>query len=230
VESAKGDAERHGPEMPAVIRRLCSKPSIIAGEDPTAYAQLMDLISAEVEPTNVAEWLLTKDIADAEWELMRLNGFKAGMINQRMRWSLQKHIDQITSAKNLPSGQQLMHGLVSGDSNAHQQVEKLFGEYKLILQDLAALAFENNIAAQMQTDALARAAASRRGSAYAELERLRAKKPPRHVGDAPPLQPGESPLADADGNVTSAPAAPPKDAVGGNGNGHDSNGGPASTS
>jgi hypothetical protein len=230
VESAKGDAERHGPEMPAVIRRLCSKPPIIAGEDLTAYAQLMDLISAEVEPTNVAEWLLTKDIADAEWELMRLNGFKAGMINQRMRWSLQKHIDQITSAKNLPSGQQLMHGLVSGDSNAQQQVEKLFGEYKLILQDLAALAFENNIAAQVQTDALARAATSRRGSAYAQLERLRAKKPARHLANAPSLQPSERPHPADHSSMATVGAASPKDGVDGNGDGHDSNGGPASTS
>jgi hypothetical protein len=227
VGSTTHDRERHGAEMPAVIRMLCSKPPIIAGEDPTAYAQLMDLISSEVEPANVAEWLLTKDIADAEWELMRLNGFKAGMINQRMRRSLQNHIDQITSAKNLPSGQQLMHGLVSGDSNAQQQVEKLFGEHKLILQDLAALAFENNIAAQVQTDALARAAASRRSSAYTELERLRAKKPPRHLADAPSLQPSERPHPADHSSMATTGAAPPEDGVDENGDGRD--GGQAST-
>jgi hypothetical protein len=229
VESAKDDAERHGAEMPAVIRRLCSKPPIIAGEDPSSYAQLMELISAEVEPANVAEWLLTKDIADAEWELMRLNGFKAGMINQRMRWGLQKHIDQITSAKNRPSGQQLLHGLVSGDNNAQQQVEKLFGDHKLILQELAALAFENNIAAQVQTDALARAAANRRTSAYAELERLRAKKPARHLADAPSLQPSERPHPADHSSMATMGAASPKDGVDGNGDGRDSDSGSAAT-
>src|SRR5437773_12574464 len=87
--------EQRPSEYPAAIRKLFGRPAIVEGEDRALYDELLSLIVAEVAPSLLAEWLLAKDVADAEWELMRLSGFKANMINRRARPALASQLAAI---------------------------------------------------------------------------------------------------------------------------------------
>jgi hypothetical protein len=62
----------------------------MAGEDLAAYRELVELILTDIKPKTMSEALLAKEIADAHWELLRLKGFKAGMINAAVHDALQK--------------------------------------------------------------------------------------------------------------------------------------------
>src|SRR5262249_39934504 len=62
-------------------RKLLRKRPIMAGEDPADYGLLMKLVSRDVRPQDLREWLLVKDIVDSEWEVLRLRGLKVTMLH-----------------------------------------------------------------------------------------------------------------------------------------------------
>jgi hypothetical protein len=53
----------------------------MAGEDPADYRELFELVREDVQPQDLQEWLLMRDIAHAEWELLRVRGMKVGMLH-----------------------------------------------------------------------------------------------------------------------------------------------------
>src|SRR5215212_432321 len=67
--------------IPTAVRSIFGKPPIMAGESAADYAELMALVRRDVQPQGLQEWLLMKDIVDAEWELLRLRGLKVSMLH-----------------------------------------------------------------------------------------------------------------------------------------------------
>ena len=155
------------PQLVAILDR----PPLCVGEDRTQYDQLRDMLMEEIRPATLAEYLLAYDIAKAEWELLRLHGFKAGMINAHMVPAL-SHCDGIPY-DNKDTFRDLLRNAFDGNSEARDKLQKRLGKFGIALSEIAATAYENNIAAQMQTDHMVNAALQRREAAYAELERRR---------------------------------------------------------
>ena len=164
------------------IARLLAKRALIAGENADAYDQLVDLVRKEAAPQNFQETLLVKDIANAEWELLRLHGMKAGMVNAIMyrllkepKWETDggpTKIDEDASE----SARQLLRKAAAGDSTAQAELRNMLEESNLSFDIVAAGAFDRNISSQLHTDRMIAACNSRRNAAYAELDRLRAKR------------------------------------------------------
>ena len=61
-------------QLRTAVRKLFGRRPIMAGEDPADYELLMKLVRSDVKPQDLREWLLMKDIVDAEWEVLRLRG------------------------------------------------------------------------------------------------------------------------------------------------------------
>jgi hypothetical protein len=162
--------------VPSVVRKMLGKRPIIGGEDAATYDQLLQLIIAEHSPQSLHQWLLIKDIADAAWELLRLSGMKAGVVNAAMPEALATlkvyglTIDEGTVALLRP----YLWAAVEGSAQAHVRLKKLLGDHDLSLDELAAAAFERTIGSQAQIDRMTTSTANRRDAAYAELARLRA--------------------------------------------------------
>jgi hypothetical protein len=182
--------EDHLNGIPPALRKLFSKPPIIAGEDPTAYQLLLELIIDEVQPKTASEWLLARDIADAEWELLRLKGFKAGIVNLGIRASLERALGP--SKEPRLSSREIMEELISGNNHVHSALKMLAPQVSL--DDLAVAIFEDRMPSQLNSDRMLDAALRRRTGAYAELDRLRSRKsaPRQYAVDAPPTQPTNS--------------------------------------
>jgi hypothetical protein len=68
-------------KIPRAVRQLFGKPPIMAGEDPADYQKLIEVVRADVQPQDLREWFLVRDIAHAEWELLRLRGMKVDMLH-----------------------------------------------------------------------------------------------------------------------------------------------------
>ena len=75
--------------IPGSIRKIFGKPPIMIGENPATYEELLVSVVSEAKPEGLSEYLLVKDIADAEWELVRLHSFKASMLNAAVPHTLQ---------------------------------------------------------------------------------------------------------------------------------------------
>ena len=139
----------------------------MAGEDISQYHQLRDVLMTEIKPVTVVEYLAARDIVAAVWELLRLHGFKAGMLNAHMLAVLKDQGHRVWSSQighrdPLPALLKLFRRTQAGDRDARQDLEKLLAKHQLALSDIAATAYESNIAAQLQTDQMIHAALQRR--------------------------------------------------------------------
>src|SRR5262245_31410214 len=165
------------------IRKLLGKRPIIAGEDPADYDLLTELVRKDVRPQALQEWLLMKDIVDAEWELLRLRGLKVTMLHAMVPRAVKAQM--LDGRASLPTVHKWVQplrghliGILAGDPAAKQELEKLLEAEGLTLDVVTAAAFEKTIVAQVHTDRMAAAAYDRRNAAYAELDRVRAKRNP----------------------------------------------------
>ena len=169
-------------ELPSNVRKVFGKPPIIAGEDPADYDLLTKLVRKDVRPQALQEWLLMKDIVDAEWELLRLRGLKVTMLHAMVPRAVSAQMFGLRPADVkekwvVPLRGHLV-GILAGDPAAKQELEKLLEAEGLTLDVITATAFEKTIVAQVHTDRMAAAAYDRRNAAYAELDRVRAKRDP----------------------------------------------------
>jgi hypothetical protein len=74
-------ADGHSRKIPPLARKFLGKPSLMLGESLADYEELVGLVVSDVNPRHLQEWLLTRDIVVAEWEVLRLRGLKVSMLH-----------------------------------------------------------------------------------------------------------------------------------------------------
>jgi hypothetical protein len=186
--------------IPAVVRKIFGKRPILASEDPTVYDQLLSEIISELEPQNLQQWLLVKDIADAEWELLRLKSMMADMVNVSIAFNLRFQSWNDTSKVAARIHLHVQDGQ-RGDAEAQTGLVELLGAHDTSIDAFAATAFEKTIVPQAHTVRMTTTTAKRRDAAYRELARLRSTQPreePTGIGQ------GDVPHTDAE-HATTAP-------------------------
>jgi hypothetical protein len=167
----------NGSSVPPQISKIFAKRPIMAGEDPDAYDQLLAAVMAEYEPESISEFLLVKDMANAEWDLLRLYRFKADMVNASIPKVLT--YDRYYGAldnKTYERVTDLLHRARQGDREAQKGLDAVLAKNHLTLDDVMAAAFKQNVASQSLTDRMINWALARRHAACRELERLRTLK------------------------------------------------------
>jgi hypothetical protein len=168
-------------KIPHAVRQLFGKPPIMAGEDHAEYQELLELVRADVQPQDLQEWFLMKDIAHAEWELLRLRGMKVSMLHAMVPRAMKSLIADAQGLLPLEAEwvapvRKLLMGVVAGDQKAKQDLEQRLEEFGLTLDVVTAATFGETITSQLHADRMVAAAYERRNAAYAELERRRAKQ------------------------------------------------------
>jgi hypothetical protein len=161
-------------EIPPDIRAVFGEPPIMVGEDPADYQQLFALVVAEVKPQAVQEWVLTRDIVDAEWEILRLRGLKVGMLQAFVPQALaeQNGVGVYVLKDKLPALRKHVLGVAARDKGAEAALQEFLKPYGLTLDLLMATAFQQTIGSQVHADRMADAARHRRTAAYVELDGL----------------------------------------------------------
>ncbi len=66
--------------VPAEIKEIWGKPALLPIEDPAMWDRLSEAISKAVEPVDMIDWLLVKDVADFTFQLYRLRRIQADLI------------------------------------------------------------------------------------------------------------------------------------------------------
>jgi hypothetical protein len=57
--------------VPEHVRALLGPSWLIEGEDPKLYEELLGRVGAAVQPTDIIDWLLLKDVVALTWEIQR---------------------------------------------------------------------------------------------------------------------------------------------------------------
>jgi hypothetical protein len=67
-------------QIPAAVAELFGRPPVLPTEDVAVYGKLCLEIAKSVDPSDIIEWMWTKDICDYTWEIRRLRDFKVKAI------------------------------------------------------------------------------------------------------------------------------------------------------
>src|ERR1700738_2562599 len=84
----------------------------------------------EVEPRNLTEVFLARDIGDAEWEISRLPGLKPGVIHAMIPCAIKSQIADSGDAapldpKLVPTIRKHVVAMIAGDPHARQALESM---------------------------------------------------------------------------------------------------------
>jgi hypothetical protein len=192
------------------LRTIFGKRTIIFGEDPGRYDYLLALVAADVKPQTMREWLLVKDIVDAQWEFWRIRGFKAGLMNVALPGVIADRIKAATGKelthKEATHMRQQMLRVLNDEEGARASFAALLAESQLTMDGISTNVFVQQMPVQLQIDERADAAHERRNRAYAELETLRQHTASR--ADTPSLPGSAGGIREIDATSSIAPAHP----------------------
>jgi hypothetical protein len=171
-------------QIPAAVAELWGKPPVLPHEDPEVYNKLWLEIAKSIGPTDFIEWLWIKDILDLSWEIRRLRGFKAGLVQKCRR-------DRI---------ELINRGMRKGDSAAIEELETEAGVASMFVEDLSRYERIDDLLASQE---------SRRNAVLREIERRRESVASRlrkasddiidgEFTDAPPVGTDQAALGNVD--------------------------------
>ena len=100
----------------------------------------------EVEPRNLTEVFLARDIGDAEWEISRLPGLKPGVIHAMIPCAIKSQIADSGDAapldpKLVPTIRKHVVAMIAGDPHARQALESMLAEHHLTVDIIGAATF-----------------------------------------------------------------------------------------
>ena len=164
-------------DIPEDIRMIFEKPPLLKTENPAHYRQLVDLLIKAIEPVNVLDWLLLKDIADQSWEILRLQRFRGVLVDLACRRAvksvLRTLLPHVTdSSKVADEVTRLSHGWFTDPKTKEEAIAvlKVFGLTPDVVDAEAFLVSNQKLQA---IDEMLGTAAVRRDGSLREIERRR---------------------------------------------------------
>lgn len=172
--------------VPKDLRGLFDRLPLAYGETRKLYCAMLSGMIAALKPRDTLEWLWLKDIADIEWEIVRLRYFPSALLSYQQELELARYLSQdrklcvggITTVKRGPPiGERLdlARRCLEGDGQAKRDVNAVLGKKKRTFhhQSLATKAFLNVIDALDNTNRMLALAEARRDRLIRIVENYR---------------------------------------------------------
>ena len=70
------------PAIPPEIRDLLGPAPVLSSEDPKRYERILNNLAQCVQPRDIIEWMLVRDLTDERWEIERLRRFKHQLVEE----------------------------------------------------------------------------------------------------------------------------------------------------
>jgi hypothetical protein len=81
--------------VPPHIRALFGPRPLLRTEDVEAYDRLLSELALEIEPSGITEWLWVRDLADLNWEMMRIRRAIASLLNVEFKRALYETLKRV---------------------------------------------------------------------------------------------------------------------------------------
>ena len=167
------------PVVPEEVRALLGPSWIIEGEDPERYEELLARVGAAVQPMDLIDWLLVKDIVALTWEIQRTRRQRDSLMRMARKDGDESHaIGDLfqgwdTETAGIDEAYQLALEWFNGDKEAIKRVDKLLARAGLSAADVTAQSLSTNATQFDRLDAQNERHEDRRDALLQQIERRR---------------------------------------------------------
>jgi hypothetical protein len=150
-------------------------PPLTPGENEGQYASLAAGIVAGARPREAIEELLTRDVIDLTWEILRLRRVKAGLLRTSIGSGIKTVMVSLgyDELKGYGSAEGLGQNWAAGDKSAKNEVAGILQKAQLTIEDVMAETLESKIDSFERIDRMLASAEARRNNALREIDRHR---------------------------------------------------------
>jgi hypothetical protein len=147
---------------------------LLPGEQETEYANLIARIMAVAQPRDAIEDLLTRDVIDLSWEILRLRRIKAGILKASMSDGVREVLDGLGCGRTLGDyTKRLGQSWAAGDKESRKEVMAALRAAGLTIDEVTAKTFESKLDSFERLDRMLASAEARRNNALREIDRHR---------------------------------------------------------
>jgi hypothetical protein len=145
---------------------------LLPGEQEADYATHVARIVAVAQPRDAIEDLLTRDVIDLSWEVLRLRRLKAGLLRGAIGSGISAVMYRLGYEEE--SAGELAYNWAAGKKAAQKTVATALQKAQLTMEDVMAETLEGKIDSFERFDRLLASWEGRRNNALREIERHRA--------------------------------------------------------
>ena len=164
----------HLSPVSAVVNRVVSiaPAPLLPGEQEADYAELALAIVKAARPRDAIEDLLTRDVIDLSWEVLRQRRLKAGLLRGATSSSIYQVMCRLGYEDEYAG--ELAANWAAGKKAAQKEVAGALQKAQLTMEDVMAETLEGKIDSFERFDRLLASSEDRRNNARREIERHRA--------------------------------------------------------
>jgi hypothetical protein len=144
-------------------------PPLVPGENEGQYASLAASVVAGARPRDAIEELLTRDVLDLTWEILRLRRVKAGILNASMSEGVESVMDRLGYDDTLDSSKRW----AAGEKRLRNEVTRALAAAGLSMDEVTATTLELNLETFERIERLLSGVEVRRNNALREIDRHR---------------------------------------------------------
>jgi hypothetical protein len=163
------------PKTPVSVPNLdaiLGKPPVLPNEDAEAYEKLNDQFRRAVNPQDVIEEILLRDVVDITWEIQRLKDYKMQLLQAKREYSLQIILENFSDRNGYYK--ELYGAWKNGDKKAIKLINGLLSAKGLDPSAIDAFSFRSELDNMERFDRLIMQAEARRMAHLREVDRHRA--------------------------------------------------------
>ena len=162
------------PDLPAtagagVPAALAAAPPLIAGEQQSAYDELVARVNESLEPADVLEHVFIRDIVDLAWEVLRLRRLKASLMATAAQQGVARLLEPL-----LEEPERVARDFAARRPGSAEQVEAALAQAGFGADHVAAASFRACLFDFERLERMTAAAEARRNAALYQLEAHRA--------------------------------------------------------
>jgi hypothetical protein len=146
-------------------------PSLIDGEDRTAFDDFAARVSSAVRPKDFLEEIWLRDVVDLSWECLRMRRLKAKLISAAMSSGLHRLLEPLVG---YGDASELCSQWETRDRKAMKQVNNYLADVGATMETVTAWTLSKNIDTIERMDRMIMSAEARRNAALREVDRHRA--------------------------------------------------------
>jgi hypothetical protein len=170
------------PVVPPEVRPLLGPSWIIEGEDPELYEELLAQVGAAVQPRDLIDWLLLKDVVALTWEIQRTRRHRESLMRTARYEAMKSVLSLLLPRQNIvfPEDEEewevapLARLWFSGDAAATEVVDHHLAGAGLSEQDVIAQSLSENAREFDRLDQQNERHEYRRDALLQQIERRRA--------------------------------------------------------
>jgi hypothetical protein len=162
---------------PHVLERVIAiaPAPLLPGEKDADYASLANRIVDAAKPQDTIEELLTRDVIDLSWDILRLRRVKTGILKASMNIGVDEVLKALTHGpeSSLLYRKELGKKWLAGDKNARKEVEAVLDKAGLSIDEVTAKTVESKLDSFERLDRMSARAEARGNKALDVISRHR---------------------------------------------------------